>query len=150
MRPLVVQVTLCGGEGELQTGVCVRSHGCVTSKSLQGCLLEDLGALERGFACLLGNSKIPWKLLTEEGRDVGKMPDNKEEAGSNFLMKLNLGKWFQNTDVLWGMASDCNLNVPQTGSCHLWDLAHDGSLSHLNSEGVSCTSSFSVLTSTCK
>lgn len=76
------------------------------------------------------------------------MPDNKEESGSNFLMKLNPDEWFQNTDVLWGMASVCNLNIPQPGSCRLWDLAHDVSLSHLNSEGVSCTSSFSVLTST--
>lgn len=45
------------------------------------------------------------------------MPDNKEESGSNFLMKLNPDEWFQNTDVLWGMASVCNLNIPQPGSC---------------------------------
>lgn len=54
VRLLVVQATLCVGEGELQAGVCGRSHGCVTSKSLQGCLLEDLGALGRGFAHVSG------------------------------------------------------------------------------------------------
>lgn len=57
-------------------------------------------------------------MTSDQGRDVGKMPGNKEEAGSNFLMELNPGEWFQNTEVLWGMASKCNLNIPETGTCH--------------------------------
>lgn len=63
VRLLVVQDILCVGEGELKTGVCGRSHGCVTSKSLKGCLLEDLGALEKGFA------HIPWEILKCHGNN---------------------------------------------------------------------------------
>lgn len=76
------------------------------------------------------------------------MPGNEEEAGSSFLMELNPREWFQNTDVLWGMAATCTSH--RQGAAIPWNLAQGGSLSHLNSEGVSCTGSFSALTSTCR
>lgn len=44
------------------------------------------------------------------------------------------------------MARDCKLNIPQTGSCHPVGPCPG----HLSSEGVSCSSSFSALTSTCR
>lgn len=152
VRLLVVQATLCVGEGELQAGVCGRSHGCVTSKSLQGCLLEDLGALWRGFVHVSG------EILKCHGNNYWPRKEGmwgRCQATRRGLAAISQWSWtlvngFRTLMCSGGRQVTVTWISHRQGAAIPWDLAQDGSLSHLNSEGVSCTSSFSALTSTCQ